>query len=144
MKTCNSFLYIIFALLKANPLSVTTYGDLIGRLKSPMLKWSTTSLPFIYFLASGFFPPKRQEVLIRKQNETQKKRWSKSNIYKIVAELLRHVSKHEGETGQEKLLFGKPDAFRRITSLPMIALSSLYTSALSLGQSSSQISALKY
>ena len=56
MKTYNSFLYMIFALLKVNPLSVTIYGDLIGRLIPPTLKWRTASLPFIYFLTNGFFP----------------------------------------------------------------------------------------
>lgn len=50
-------MYTIFAVLKANPLSVLTYGDFIGRPVPPLLKRNATSFPSIYFLTGGVFFP---------------------------------------------------------------------------------------
>lgn len=65
-------LIVAFAILKANTLSVPTYGDLIGgRSYTSHVEMKLHNFPSIYLLMSGIiFPPQGQKMPVKKQNET--------------------------------------------------------------------------
>lgn len=97
-------MYTIFAVLKANPLSVPTCSDLIGRPIPPMLKQNTTSFPFIYFLAWGVSPPPIHVDSIRGEiewniEEIIQKAFEKASSIRSFPGLGKHISKHEGKWG---------------------------------------------
>ena len=145
MKTCDSFLYMIFALLKVNPLSVTTYGDLIGKLIPPMLKGSTASLPFIYFLTSGFFSPKEAGSISKEIECNTKEEMVRKQHLQDCCWVVDMFLNTRDRQGQEKLLFSKPNVIRKNNKSPSdCAFQFISICFITFGWSSSQISALKY